>query len=624
MGNRLPHLALQVARLLPLGVVLACACSASAAEMPEYRYSQYERVVSVDDEARAVAHISLSIVLSSDAALQRFAQYVVSYNGDWQTLTIDKAQTVHADGETISANLKEAVFDRPAPATTVAPMFSAERWRFVAFPAVRLGDTVQLSYTLKDRATMLPGKFSEVVSFAPTEAYDNVEETLDTPAGMPVRIDASGMQLVSDDVRGARHVQVYRYRTPAQGPTHEQANSVSALDTGPYFIASNYANYAQLGQIYEQGADSQIQVTDAVRTLADRLTEHATDRRQQAQLIYDWVSRNIRYLAAWVGSGPVVPHSADQVLRNGYGDCKDHDVLFIALLKAKGIRADSVLVNLGTSYRLPAVATWAVFNHAITWLPEFGVFADTTSAVSSFGILTFASSDKPALDTVTGEMLHTPAQNGENSASSSDYTIEVGDKGDANVHGSFVLNGQAAFAPRLSLLRHNGDRIGYELLRRVGLTGSLHIAAAGRNDIDQPLALDVTGTVDNVALMPGPAALAVPTMPSFSSIKAFADYVLAQAWQPTDSPCAGTAVHEHYSVILPASAKIIAIPPDVDSAIGEVTYTAKYRRTGQRVDIDRQLGRRFRSNVCSAAMLKRWLPAATVISTDLRRQILYR
>ena len=74
MGNRLPHLALQVARLLPLGVVLACACSASAAEMPEYRYSQYERVVSVDDEARAVAHISLSIVLSSDAALQRFGR----------------------------------------------------------------------------------------------------------------------------------------------------------------------------------------------------------------------------------------------------------------------------------------------------------------------------------------------------------------------------------------------------------------------------------------------------------------------------------------------------------------------------------------------------------------------
>ena len=531
---------------------------------------------------------------------------------------------MHANGETVAANLKDAVFDQPTPTTAVAPMFSSEHLRFVAFPAVRRGDTVQLSYTLTDRETMLPGKFNEIAYFPPTEVYDNAQETLDTPVSMPVRIDARGMESVSDTVHGTRHIQVYRYRTTASGPTHEQADAVSPLDTGPYFIATNFADYSQLGQAYEQRARPQMRASESIQKLADQITQNVTDRRQQAVLIYRWVSRNIRYLAAWVGSGPVVPHSADEVLRNGYGDCKDHDALFIALLNVKGIRADSILVNLGNSYRLPSVPAWAAFNHAITWLPEFGVFADTTSGFSPFGTLTFASSDKPALDTVTGQILHTPPQNEANSMSSSDYTIQISNDGNADIHGAFVLNGQAAFTPRLALSQYKADRIGYELLKRIGLTGSLRVAALSSDDIDQPLRLDLIGTVNNMALMPGPAALAIPAMPGYSSIKAFADYVLAQAGQPIDGPCVGTAVHEHYKVTLPTGARIIAIPPEVDSGNGEIVYTASYRQTGQSVEIDRMLQRNFRSNVCSGAMLKQWYATALEISTDLKRQILYR
>lgn len=57
-----------------------------------------------------------------------------------------------------------------------------------------------------------------------------------------------------------------------------------------------------------------------------------------------------------------------------------------------------------------------------------------------------------------------------------------------------------------------------------------------------------------MALMPGPAALAIPAVPGYSSIGAVADYVLAQAGQPIDSPCVGIAVHEHYYVSPSASA----------------------------------------------------------------------
>lgn len=624
MKTRLLRLALQATCAASAGLTLVHAHPSFAEDISEYRWTHYDRVVTVDDAARTTTHVTLSIVLSSEAARQRFSQYMVSYNAELQTLKIEQAQTVHADGETVPANLKEAVFDQPAPATIVAPMFSSQHIRFVAFPALRVGDTIQLSYTLKDRAALQPGKFTEQIGFLPTEIYDDAQETLDTPADMQVQIDAKGMQPVSDTVRGKRHVQIYRYRTPASGPVREQANTVELSDTGPYFIATNFTDYAQLGQTYEQGARPQMAVSRPIRELAEQITQHVTDRRQQAELIYNWVSRNVRYLAAYVGSGPVVPHSADQVLRNGYGDCKDHDALFIALLDAKGIRADSALINLGKSYRLSSAPGMVVFNHVITYLPEFGVFADSTSSFSPFGVLTFSTSDKPALDTVTGQILHTPPQNGENSTSSGNYIIKVNANGDAEIDGSIILTGQATGSPRTEFAQNRTDMLGYELLKSTGLTGTLHATALNREARDQPLQINLTGTIDSIALMPGPAALAIPVMPAYSTIKAFAIYVLTNASQPLDGPCAGPAVHEHYSVRLPASATIIAIPPDVDSTNGPVSYAARYRRSGQNVEIDRVLRRDFQTNVCSGVMLKQWYSTAREISADLKRQILYR
>ncbi|WP_246089432.1 DUF3857 domain-containing transglutaminase family protein [Paraburkholderia guartelaensis] len=556
--------------------------------------------------------------------MQRFSQYAVPYNADLQKLAIDDAQTVHEDGKVVHADLHAAVFDRPAPTTVTAPQFSAEHYRIVAFPATTRGDTLRLHYTLTDLDTLYRGKFTEIANLAPTEDVEDAQETLETPRDMPVRVEANGMQAVSDTTTDSRRIRVYRYRTPASGPLAEQASAVSTLDSGPYFVATNFTSYADVARAFEAGIAPQSQPTAAIRAQADRITGDVADRRQQAMLIYEWVSRNIRYLAAYVGTGPVVPHSADSVLRDGYGDCKDHAALFIALLRAKGIRADSVLVNLGNSYRLPDAPVWYVFNHAIVWLPEFALFADTTNGFAPFGILSFAASDKPALDTATGEMLHTPPQNATNSASSINYTIKVREDGDADLAGTITLVGQIGIAPRRQLTQNTRQRIGYELLRQSGLTGTIDVLTGDANGLNAPVGLSVQGTVNGLAIMPGPAALAVPIMPNYGSIRAFAEYVLRQAGEPLNGPCGASALREHFRVELPAGAKIIAMPPDLSRTNGALAYTATYRRDGQTVDIDRTLIRDFHTNVCSGEMLKQWTPIAREISTDLKRQILYR
>ena len=72
----------------------------------------------------------------------------------------------------------------------------------------------------------------------------------------------------------------------------------------------------------------------------------------QAIAIDAWMKKNIRYVAIYLSSGRVIANDAAAVLRNKFGDCKDKATLLSALLTAKGIASEQVLINLGNAYTL--------------------------------------------------------------------------------------------------------------------------------------------------------------------------------------------------------------------------------------------------------------------------------
>lgn len=76
------------------------------------------------------------------------------------------------------------------------------------------------------------------------------------------------------------------------------------------------------------------------------ITSGISDRRRQAEAIYQWVAQNICYVAVYLGNGGLEPNSASSVLSNRYGDCKDHIMLLEALFAAQGIVSTLVLLTL--------------------------------------------------------------------------------------------------------------------------------------------------------------------------------------------------------------------------------------------------------------------------------------
>ncbi|KPD14803.1 hypothetical protein ADM96_37300 [Burkholderia sp. ST111] len=589
-----------------------------------YYVSEFHEIIKVDSSGRIATHVAMDIALSSDAAVQHFSQYSVPYNAELQKLEIDEAETIHADGTHVTVDRQASIFDRPEAVTVSAPQFSGMHMRVVAFPAISKGDTIHLVYTVSDTETLFPGKFSVAQPFPPSVDYRSVSVAIDTPSDMTISLATPGLTLQKDGVSSGRRMRIYGYHNPDGGPRPEQANVLGWSDVAPYFAASNFRDYRDLARQYDVRARSMAKVSPDIQQLADQLTNGVTDRREQARRLYEWVSRNIRYVGVYLGAGGVVPHAAEDVLRNRYGDCKDHVTVFEALLSAKHIASDQVLINVGNQYRLPAAPVIVAFNHAITWLPEFNLFADTTAGFAPFGALTFAESDKPALDAASGALLRTPPQNSSNSRSLVTYALSIDSNGDAKVRGQVELTGDIGIPVRQYFSQRSMDRIAFEMLDGNGLTGSLQVKPDSASVLSEPFVYSLRGKLDQIAVMPGPAAIAIPQLPTFSRLQTFVDMVLQQKGRSLDGACQGTRVDERYTVTIPPQADVLATPTGVDAQSGEISYHSTYRREGNTIVVERILDRNLTSNVCSGAQLTAWVNVARVISKDLRRQVLYK
>ncbi len=215
------------------------------------------------------------------------------------------------------------------------------------------------------------------------------------PRDMKVQVEITGdgiSETVNEDEGTITYLATFGERVEASD------KSRSAVEQGPRIFVSTLRDYEELGEVYWAAAAPHVEVTPAVQAMADEITKGIEDRRKQAEAISLWVKKNIRYIIVHHGIGrdlSIVP--ADTVLRHRYGECKEHAVLMTALLAAKKIEAELVLIQLGDIPSIPDTPTLGFFNHLIVYLPEFEMLDDPTSATTPFGSLAKEGRNKPVV-----------------------------------------------------------------------------------------------------------------------------------------------------------------------------------------------------------------------------------
>ena len=102
-------------------------------------------------------------------------------------------------------------------------------------------------------------------------------------------------------------------------------------DQIPSVELTTFKSWEELGAWYA-ALERERRIPDAaVKAEAEALVKGKTDDMAKVKALYDYVSRNIRYVSLSFGLGRIQPHAASEVLANGYGDCKDKNTLLAAL-----------------------------------------------------------------------------------------------------------------------------------------------------------------------------------------------------------------------------------------------------------------------------------------------------
>lgn len=594
----------------------------------QIRYGHYYSSFVVNENGTAIESHEWSKTIVKEAALESAKSASVSYSTSAQKAEIVAAYTLKADGRRMDVPKDNYQLEVNSGKGKDAPVYSDNTKLTVVFPDVAVGDSVVFSYKLTQTEPMFPQQYSTAQVFYKQVAYDDVRVRFDYPASMWVQHEARDMKEMVNESKGDRKIVEWRYENSRPVKSDRRDYSVFDISREVGYSFSTFRTYADIASAYGERALPKAEVTERITKLAAEIVKGKVAPKEQARALYEWVATNITYAGNCIGIGAVVPRDLSFILDNKMGDCKDHATLLQALLSARGIKSTQALVNASSVYSLPKIPVVSSVNHVINFLPEFGLYVDSTSDSTPFGMLPFNDQDKPVLlvENFRKDTKTPVAQIGSNRQQLKSV-IKITPDGAVSGSVEVFQNGQSAAQWRAWARKLSNDveeDLVKSRLRAQGMIGS------GKFIKDDPTALSdsyhykILLNAEKFIKLPGAGAFYIyPTLDTGSSIMSSLHGAL-ETEKEADVVCWSGSVVEDYSIELPKAIKVLSIPDDMNISNEFLTYTAKYKLKGNVLTVKRTFDDRTKGNVCTPQIMAEYKKVAEKVMDNLKEQVLYK
>ena len=139
-----------------------------------------------------------------------------------------------------------------------------------------------------------------------------------------------------------------------------------------------------------------------LKKVLDELIHEDDDERTKVKKVFNWVQKNVKYIAIEDGLGGFVPRDPDLVMARRYGDCKDMSTLIVNMLRLVDVKAHKVWIGTrDIPYGYTQLPSPATDNHMIAaYFDETNgtyIFLDATDSHVKFGMPTQFIQGKEAL-----------------------------------------------------------------------------------------------------------------------------------------------------------------------------------------------------------------------------------
>lgn len=323
-------------------------------------------------------------------AVDRYSEQQFSYAPKHQHFSLNWIHVVKPDGTVISA-APSHVQESDVPAQFGDPTYSDQKVVRVSLTGVAPGTIVDYSYTIEELKPYLPGDFYDGWNVSSGARVQRSRYIVDVPVGFKPHIHEVNLNFArTEKVANGRHLYTWTTRdVPRIKP------EVFASDSNGVFMSvqtSSPTTWAAIGKWYAGNARSRYVATPSVDSAIKVAVKNARTLDDSIRAVHRWVSQDIRYVAIALGLGGYQPRSPDDVVRTGFGDCKDKATLFVVALERLGVTAFPVLLNSSGGVRrdMPSIAQ---LDHVIAAFKRAGEtnyeFADLTASLTPLGELPY-------------------------------------------------------------------------------------------------------------------------------------------------------------------------------------------------------------------------------------------
>jgi transglutaminase-like putative cysteine protease len=367
-------------------------CGFTASAQNRIMFDQVTSTWTVASDGTWVTDSEISLRAPRDNP-SHVVQVPLIWSGSAETLQVVQARIEKSDGQTIVLGA-EAVREDPLTGDEYFHEFSDQRRLIVTFSDAQTGDLLVIHSRRDVTHPRVPNGFMTTVLLDPAIGWTDVNYTINVPGDMPLQVETKGFVHESEVIkdRTLHYFRLQKDLKPSRAPSVQ-----SDYDRLPRFVASTFKDWNEFARDYASVLLPHAVVTPAISAMAAKVTEGRQSPREQARLLYEWVRDTIRVIPISLEQSRRDPDDAEQVMTKLYGDTRDHAILLYALLAARNISAEMVLLNAADSATVAEPPSLAPMNHLILFLPRFDAYLDSTTGVAQFGVLPFQELGKPAI-----------------------------------------------------------------------------------------------------------------------------------------------------------------------------------------------------------------------------------
>ena len=337
----------------------------------------------------------LATQISGHAGLDVAAPVSVDFDPQFDSVTLHHI-TVLRDGAKIewADRVKEDVFRRES--RLEEGIIDGTLTAYLQIPDLRLGDVVDVSWTVHSRP-VVPGALGALS--VPLEYGVPVQITraiVHWPAEWTLNQGALPDRVIHSSRPGWQGATLHEWRRDGHVPPRSE--DLVPYESTPEAVLrlSPWANWQPLSAALSPYYTADYPLSADWEARLDTLRAAHPNPADQAIAALRMVQDDIRYVSLSVGAGGIFARPPAEVIRSGFGDCKDKALLLRVLLARLGIAADVALTNIDTGYGLPAdvPSLWA-FDHAIVavHLDNQTYWVDPTAAYEGGTFATAAPPD---------------------------------------------------------------------------------------------------------------------------------------------------------------------------------------------------------------------------------------